>query len=81
MKTLLAILFGGVVGVAATLIFAPRSGEETRAKIRGKVFELRDNTTETVSNQASQARSKANELRENAQAKAAELHDKIAEAL
>ena len=41
-------LVGSVVGAATALLFAPRSGEETRTEIRDKAIELRDQTTETV---------------------------------
>ena len=67
------LLIGSLVGAATMLLFAPRSGEETRAEIRGKALELRDRTTETVRDTVSQAKSKANELKENVKDKASEL--------
>jgi gas vesicle protein len=80
MKILTAILVGGVAGAAAMLLFAPRSGEETRAKILGKASDVRGHTTETVGHttetikdKLSQARSKADELKEDIQTKAVEL--------
>ena len=57
-------LVGSVIGVATALLFAPRSGEETRAEIRGKAVELRDRTSETVKDTVSQAKSKAYEIRD-----------------
>lgn len=57
-------LVGSVIGVATALLFAPRSGEETRAEIRGKAVELRDRTTETVKDTVSQAKSKAYEIKD-----------------
>jgi gas vesicle protein len=66
-------LVGSVIGVATALLFAPRSGEETRAEIRDKAVELRDRTTETVKDTVSQAKSRANELRDNVVEKAEEL--------
>jgi gas vesicle protein len=62
-------LVGSVIGVATALLFAPRSGEETRAEIRDKAVELRDRTTETVS----QAKSKASEIKDNVVEKVEEL--------
>jgi gas vesicle protein len=41
-------LVGSVIGAATALLFAPRSGEETRTEIRDKAIELRDQATETV---------------------------------
>ncbi len=66
-------LVGSVIGVATALLFAPRSGEETRAEIRGRAVELRDRTTETVKDTVSQAKSKAYELKDTVVEKADEL--------
>jgi gas vesicle protein len=66
-------LVGSAIGVATALLFAPRSGEETRAEIRDKAVELRDRTTETVRDTVSQAKSKASEIKDNVVEKAEEL--------
>ncbi len=66
-------LVGSVIGVATALLFAPRSGEETRAEIRGKAVELRDRTSETVKDTVSQAKSRAYELKDTVREKAEEL--------
>lgn len=66
-------LVGSVIGVATALLFAPRSGEETRAEIRDKAVEIRDRTTETVKDTVSQAKSKASEIKDNVMEKADEL--------
>jgi gas vesicle protein len=66
-------LVGSVIGVATALLFAPRSGEETRAEIRGRAVELRDRTTETVKDTVEQAKSKAYELKDTVRGKAEEL--------
>lgn len=70
------LLIGSVVGAVTMLLFAPRSGEETRADIRDKAVELRDRTSETVKDTVSQAKSKAYELRENVWDKAARLKER-----
>jgi len=57
-------LVGSVIGVATALLFAPRSGQETRDEIRGKAVELRDRTSETVKDTVSQARTKAYEIKD-----------------
>ena len=57
-------LVGSVIGVATALLFAPRSGQETRAEIRDKAVELRDRTTETVKDTVSQAKTKAYEIKD-----------------
>ena len=66
-------LVGSVIGVATALLFAPRSGQETRAEIRGKAVELRDRTTETVKDTVSQAKSKAYEIKDTVAEKAEEI--------
>jgi gas vesicle protein len=55
------------------LLYAPSSGEETRARMSGKAIELRDRATATVQDTVSQTKSKALELKENALDKAAEI--------
>ena len=67
------LLIGSLVGAATMLLFAPRSGQETRAEIRDKAIELRDRTSETVKDTVSQAKTKAHELRENVWDRAAEV--------
>lgn len=74
-------LVGSVIGVATALLFAPRSGEETRTEIRDKAVELRDRTTETVKDTVSQAKSKASELKDNVWEKADELKQRGKEAV
>jgi gas vesicle protein len=66
-------LVGSAIGVATALLFAPRSGQETRAEIRDKAVELRDRTSETVKDTVSQAKSKAYELKDTVAEKAEEL--------
>jgi gas vesicle protein len=57
-------LVGSVIGVATALLFAPRSGEETRAELRDKAVDLRDRTSETVKDTVSQAKTRAYELKD-----------------
>jgi gas vesicle protein len=66
-------LVGSVIGVATALLFAPRSGQETRAEIRDRAVDLRDRTTETVKDTVSQAKSKAYELKDTVVEKAEDL--------
>jgi gas vesicle protein len=57
-------LVGSVIGVATALLFAPRSGVETRAGIRDRAVDLRDRTSETVKDTVSQAKSRAYEIKD-----------------
>jgi gas vesicle protein len=61
---LTGLLIGGAIGDVTMMLFAPRSGEETRAQIRDKAIELRDKTTDTVKDTVSQAKSKASDIRD-----------------
>jgi gas vesicle protein len=67
------MMIGGLVGAVIALLYAPSSGEETRARTRVKAIELRDSATEAVQDTISQAKSKAQDLKENALDKAAEM--------
>lgn len=69
-------LVGSAIGAVTALLFAPHSGEETRAEIRGKAVELRDRTTETVKDTVSQAKTKAYEIKDNVWEKAEELKER-----
>lgn len=55
-------LLGGLVGAGTALLFAPQSGEETRAAIQNKTVELRDRTTEGVKEAVSQVTNKTREV-------------------
>ena len=57
-------LVGSVIGVATALLFAPKSGEETRTQIRDRAVDLRDRTADTVKDTVSQARTKAYEIKD-----------------
>ena len=69
-------LVGSVIGVATALLFAPRSGEQTRAEIRGRAVEIRDRTTETVKDTVAQAKTKAYGLKDTVVEKAEEMKNR-----
>ena len=54
----LGVLIGAVIGAVFALLFAPQSGEETRAMIKDKSIELRDKAQETTE----QARARTDEV-------------------
>ena len=45
---LTGMMIGGLVGAVIALLYAPSSGEETRARMSGKAIELRNRATETL---------------------------------
>ena len=45
---LVGFIVGGVAGAVVSLLFAPQSGEETRALIREKSIELRDYASQSA---------------------------------
>ena len=66
---LVGFIVGGLTGAVVSLLFAPQSGEETRALIKDKSIELRDKASVT----AEQALAKAEEAATEARARADEL--------
>ena len=75
------LLLGGLIGAGTALLFAPQSGERTRADIQNKTMELRDRTTDTVKDTVSQVKSKTRQMTSDALGKANELVDRGKEAL
>jgi gas vesicle protein len=77
---LVGFIVGGLTGAVVSLLFAPQSGEETRALIRDKSIELRDRAAETAEEAlaraeaaATEARARAEELGRQARMRAEEL--------
>ncbi len=83
---LVGFIVGGLTGAVVALLFAPQSGEETRALIKDKSIELRDKaqvTTEEALARAEQlaadARLRAEELTKDARERATELAKEVRE--
>jgi gas vesicle protein len=77
---LVGFVVGGLTGAVVALLFAPQTGEETRALIKDKSIELRDKaqiTAEEAYTRAEQAaheaRVRAEELAHEARSRAEEL--------
>jgi gas vesicle protein len=83
---LVGFIVGGLTGAVVALLFAPQSGEETRALIKDKSIELRDKAQVTAEEAyaraeelAADARRRAEELTKEARARATELASEVRE--
>jgi len=83
---LVGFVVGGLTGAVVSLLFAPQSGEETRALIKDKSIELRDKAQVTGEEAlaraealAADARRRAEELTREARARAEQLAGEVRE--
>jgi gas vesicle protein len=83
---LVGFVVGGLTGAVVALLFAPQSGDETRALIKDKSIELRDKAQVTGEEAlaraealAADARKRAEELTKEARARANELASELRE--
>ena len=72
---LIGFIVGGISGAVVALLFAPQSGEETRALIKDKSIELRDKAQVT----AEEAIARAEAVAADARARADELARQLRE--
>ena len=63
---LVGFIVGGLTGAVVSLLFAPQSGEETRALIKDKSIELRDRAAHTAEEAIARAESAAAEAKQRA---------------
>lgn len=82
-NVLIGLLIGGLVGAGAMLLLAPQSGRRTRAQIRLKGIQLRDQSTASVKNALAQARFDTHEITAGVREKVGDLkqlgQDKLVE--
>jgi gas vesicle protein len=83
---LVGFVVGGLTGAVVALLFAPQSGDETRALIKDKSIELRDKAQVTGEEAlaraealAAEARQRAEELTKEARARAEHLAGEVRE--
>jgi gas vesicle protein len=70
---LVGFIVGGLTGAVVSLLFAPQSGEETRALIKDKSIELRDKAATSAEAAIARAEAAAAEARARADELAKEL--------
>jgi gas vesicle protein len=73
---LVGFIVGGLTGAVVALLFAPQSGEETRALIKDKSIELRDRASQTAEETLARAEAAAAEARARADELAKQLRDR-----
>lgn len=82
-NVLFGLLIGSLAGAAAMVLFAPQAGRKTRAQIRLKSSQLRDQTNSMVDNALAQVRSETHEIAADVREKAEQLkqrgQDKLVE--
>ncbi len=73
---LVGFIVGGLSGAIVALLFAPQSGEETRAYIKDKSIELRDKAQMTAEEALARAEAAAADARARADELAKELRER-----
>ena len=73
---LVGFIVGGLSGAVVALLFAPQSGEETRALIKDKSIELRDKAQISAEEAIARAEAAAAEARARADELARQLRDR-----
>ena len=73
---LVGFIVGGLSGAVVALLFAPQSGEETRALIKDKSIELRDKAQITAEEAIARAEAAAAEARARADELARQLRER-----
>lgn len=73
---LVGFLVGGLSGAVVALLFAPQSGEETRALIKDKSIELRDRAQQSAEEALARAEAAAAEARARADELARQLKER-----
>jgi gas vesicle protein len=73
---LVGFIIGGLSGAVVALLFAPQTGEETRALIKDKSIELRDRAQQTAEEALARAEATAQEARARADELARQLKER-----
>jgi gas vesicle protein len=73
---LVGFIVGGLTGAVVALLFAPQTGEETRALIKDKSIELRDKASASAEDVIARAEAAAAEARTRAEELAREVRNR-----
>jgi gas vesicle protein len=72
---LAGFLIGGLLGAGAMLLLAPQPGKQTREEVREGALHLRDRASVTVKEKMAEAKTKAQQVSDQAREKVAGLRD------
>ncbi|MBW3568557.1 YtxH domain-containing protein [Candidatus Parcubacteria bacterium] len=72
----LGLMMGAAAGVAAGLLTAPRSGKDTRARIRTQAMDTRDLATEKMNRSLQKSKDMASNIAEKTKTRARRASDK-----
>jgi len=78
---LVGFVVGGLTGAVVALLFAPQSGEETRAVIREKGIELRDKASQTAEEALAKAEAAAADAKKRYEELAVEVKSRSQEVI
>lgn len=78
---LTALVLGGLVGAGAMMLFAPKSGKETRANLQHKGRDLKDKTVGGVKDAVKQAATRGQQFGDDLMGRADDLQHDGREAL
>lgn len=81
LSNIIALAVGGLVGVGATLLIAPRSGRAVRARLRSKGILLKDRMGEEAILARSKVKDELNVLTLETRRQASRLGNRLQEAL
>lgn len=73
---LAGLLVGGLAGGGTMLLQAPQSGKKTRAQLRKKSIEMRDQTVKAVEGAVAQTRDRARQISDDVHEQAGELQQR-----
>jgi gas vesicle protein len=76
-----ALVVGGLLGAGTMMLYAPRSGKETRKQIKHTTLDLRDKTVGSVKGVVKQARSRTHRLGKDVKERASNLQEHGREAI
>lgn len=78
---LVGFVVGGLTGAVVALLFAPQSGEETRAVIREKSIELRDMASQTAEEALAKAEAAAADAKKRYEELSADVRSRSQEVI